>query len=266
MRQRILVGLLAIPVILVPVWLGGVWIALLLAALAIAGALEFYRLIELGGFHPNRLLGLLWLVPLVLNGWRPQLFPLSLLLAAGMMITLVDALFHKEKPISSWMATAMPALYLGVMVGQSVALRMLPDGLWWLLFAFFVTWGNDTFAYFSGVTLGRHRLWPRISPKKTWEGTIIGWLGAAAVGAGVVAITPLSATHSVWFGMGLGLCCGVLALLGDLSISILKRQVGVKDSGRFFPGHGGMLDRMDSPLFVLPFVYQMVLLWARVVG
>src|SRR5690606_30063445 len=71
------------------------------------------------------------------------------------------------------------------------------------------------------------------------------------------------ATHSPWLGAVVGLFCGLLALLGDLSVSILKRQVGVKDSGHVFPGHGGMLDRMDSPLFVLPFIYQMVTLWQR---
>jgi phosphatidate cytidylyltransferase len=266
MKLRIIVGLLALPVILIPVWLGGIWAVLLAVAGAVVGVLEFYHLMEIGGFHPSRMLGIIWLVLLVLTGWQPDLFPLSLILMAGLIVTLVNALFQRELPINNWMVTAMGALYLGIMLSQALALRMLPNGMWWLLAAFLMTWANDTFAYFTGVTVGRHKLWPRISPKKTWEGTLAGWVGAAVVGAALVMLTPLSATHSPFFGLLLGACCGVLALLGDLSISILKRQVGVKDSGHLFPGHGGILDRMDSLLFVLPFVYQMVLLWAKLPG
>jgi phosphatidate cytidylyltransferase len=105
-----------------------------------------------------------------------------------------------------------------------------------------------------GVTLGRHKLWPRLSPKKTWEGTIGGWIGAALIGGGL-AWWLLPEVHW-WVGVGLGAIGGILALFGDLSISMVKRQVGVKDSGKLFPGHGGMLDRLDSILFVLPFIYQ----------
>lgn len=263
MKQRIVVGLLALPVILIPVWLGGVWIAVLLLAFAVLGVLEFYRLIEIGGYHPNRILGVLWTITLMGAAVRPDLLPLSFVLMAGILATLVESLRQPEKPINHWFATAMGALYIGVLLGQALALRYLAGGLWWMLFGFLVTWANDTAAYFVGVTIGRHKLWPRISPKKTWEGTVGGCIGAALVGMGVVAWSPLVGGHSPWFGLALGAFCGVLALLGDLSVSILKRQVGVKDSGHLFPGHGGVLDRMDSPLFVLPFIYQMILLWER---
>lgn len=263
MKQRIIVGLIALPVILIPIWLGGVWIAILLLAFALLGVLEFYRLIEIGGYQPNRTLGVIWTVALIGATIRPQLLPLSLVLMAGLIATLVESLRKHEKPINHWFATAMGALYIGVLVGQVLALRYVTNGLWWILFGFLVTWGNDTAAYFVGVTIGRHKLWPRISPKKTWEGTFGGWIGAALVGMGVVMLSPLAGIYSPWFGLTLGAFCGVLALLGDLSVSILKRQVGVKDSGHLFPGHGGALDRMDSPLFVLPFIYQMILLWER---
>ncbi|RIK53750.1 MAG: phosphatidate cytidylyltransferase [Chloroflexi bacterium] len=263
MKQRIIVGLVALPVVLIPVWLGGVWSAILLLAFAILGVLEFYRLIEIGGYQPSRLLGVIWTVALVGAAVQPQWLPLSLVLMAGLILTLVESLRKHDQPINHWFATAMGALYIGVLVGQVAALRYVPDGLWWILLGFLVTWANDTAAYFVGVTVGRHKLWPRISPKKTWEGTLGGWAGAALVGMGTVMLSPLAATYSPWFGLALGAFCGVLALLGDLSVSILKRQVGVKDSGHLFPGHGGVLDRMDSPLFVLPFIYQMVLLWQR---
>ena len=261
MRQRIIAGLVALPLFLIPIWLGGWWAALLLVAVGVGGGIEVYRLMELGGYQPSRIFGVVWLAALILSYWLPQVLPLSLIIMAGLIITLIKAMRQKQAPMHTWMATSMGALYLGTMIGQALALRMLPAGLWWLLLALVVTWINDTAAYFTGVTVGRHPFWPRISPKKTWEGSIGGWIGAAIVGLIMVMVTPLSATYSPLFGFVLGACCGILALFGDLSISILKRQVGVKDTGNFLPGHGGILDRTDSLLFVIPFVYQMVVLW-----
>jgi phosphatidate cytidylyltransferase len=180
---------------------------------------------------------------------------------AGMIVTLIDAMHQKQAPVSSWMATSMGALYLGTMLGQALALRQLPNGLWWVFLGLALTWTNDSAAYFAGVNFGRHKLWPRLSPKKSWEGTIAGWVTAAIVGALWILITPLNTTHNPFFGAVVGLVAGILALFGDLSISTIKRQVGVKDTGNLFRGHGGFLDRLDSLLFVLPFVYQVVLLW-----
>jgi phosphatidate cytidylyltransferase len=261
MRQRIIVGLLGIPLVLVPIWFGGPWIALFLALVGIGGGIEFYRLMQIGGYEPRRLLGLTWLTLLILSYWQPQLLPLSLIISTGMILTLIDAMHQKQAPMHTWMATGMGALYLGTMIGQALALRQLPNGVWWVFLGLAVTWTNDSAAYFTGVTIGRHKLWPRLSPKKTWEGTIGGWIAAALMGALWVWITPLFTTHSPLFGAAVGLVSGVLALFGDLSISTLKRQVKVKDTGNLFPGHGGVLDRLDSLLFVLPFIYQVVLLW-----
>jgi len=150
----------------------------------------------------------------------------------------------------------MGAIYLGIILGQAVSLRLRPNGLWWLLFAILITWANDSAAYFVGVTLGKHKLWPRLSPKKSWEGTIGGWVGAALAAVFLIYILPI--TMPPLYAALVGAVAGVLALAGDLSISMLKRQVGVKDSGKLFPGHGGMLDRLDSILFVIPFVYMVV--------
>jgi phosphatidate cytidylyltransferase len=227
-----------------------------LLTVGVAGGLEFYTLLRKGGYHPNRGLGALWLGLLILHNWQPELLPLDRVLVFGLILTLIDALRQPENALAGWMATSTGALYIGLTVGQGLALRQLPDGLWWLLFAFLVTWMNDTTAYFVGTSLGRHKLWPRLSPKKTWEGTLGGWTGAALIGGALIWFTPLQAP--VLMGVLLGAACGGLALLGDLAVSMLKRQVGAKDSGRFLPGHGGFLDRMDSLLFVLPFVYQVV--------
>ena len=261
MRQRIIVGLLGIPFVLVPIWFGGMWIALFLVLVGVGGGFEFYQLMQIGGYEPRRLLGLTWLTLLILSFWQPQFLPLSFIISAGMILSLIDAMHQKHAPMHTWMATSMGALYLGIMLGQALALRQLPNGLWWVFLGLAVTWTNDTAAYFTGVTIGRHKLWPRLSPKKTWEGTIGGWMAAATVGAIWILITPLVNTHSPICGAVVGLFSGVLALFGDLSISTIKRQVGVKDTGTLFPGHGGVLDRLDSLLFVLPFIFQVVLLW-----
>lgn len=261
MKQRIIVGLIALPLVLLPIWLGGIWAVLFFVAVAVGASREFYHMVRQGGYHPSTLLGILWTVALVLAYVYPNILRLSTVLMAGLTITLVEVMHEKREPMHTWMATGMGAIYLGILLGQIAALRLLPDGLWWVFFGLAVTWINDSAAYFTGVTVGRHKLWPRLSPKKTWEGTVAGWLAAALAGTAMILLTPLQATHSPLFGLVVGFGGGLLALLGDLAVSTLKRQVGVKDSGHFLPGHGGILDRLDSLLFVLPYVYQVVTLW-----
>ncbi len=258
MRQRTLVALLALPPVLAGLWLGEIWWALLVSFVGLAGGFEFYGLMRLVGYRPARFLGLPWILLLILSQWQPDYLPLMALLTAGFIATLIFALYQTQQPLLNWVVTAAGAVYIGVMLGQALALRLLPNGLWWVLFPLLITWGNDTFAYLIGITLGKHKLWPRLSPKKSWEGTIGGWLFATLIGFLFVQYSPLQA--SAWIGALIGFFGGVLALFGDLSISMLKRQVGAKDSGVMMPGHGGMLDRLDSLLFVIPFVYQIALL------
>lgn len=254
MITRTVVALIALPLVVLPIWFGGFWFALLALVIAVAGGYEFYTLLTVGGYHPTLPIGLLWLAALTLSGLQPGLPFLLPILTFGCALTYVYVFFQHREPVTTWMATCAGALYLGVMIGQMVALRYLPNGFWWLALGLSVTFANDAAAYFVGVTLGRHKLWPRISPKKTWEGTVGGWFFAALFGGLSAYLLPVPIT--IWQGVLIGAIGGMLGLLGDLAISVLKRQVGVKDAGKLFPGHGGMLDRLDSALFVLPFVYQ----------
>jgi phosphatidate cytidylyltransferase len=258
MKVRIIAGLLALVPVLAFVWMGGVWWAGFMLGVALVAGAEFYQLMRAGGFRPYRLVGLTWLVLIALTFWPSFPLSLSLILPAGLILTLSLALYNTNQPTLNWALTVVGAVYLGVMLGQGIGIRLLPDGFWWLMLALFITWTNDSFAYFTGVTLGRHKIWPRLSPKKSWEGTIGGWIGGALAGWIIVYFSPL--TISPWLGAGLGAVGGVLALFGDLSISMLKRQVGAKDTGHILPGHGGALDRLDSLLFVFAFIYQ-VALW-----
>jgi phosphatidate cytidylyltransferase len=232
MLTRSIVGVLY-AVILIGAVAAGAWTsALLILAMGVLGGLEFYRMAEAGGYRPAKWLGVLWIAALVLTGWQPPIVPLSTILTAGLIGILVYSLFQVDRPLNMWIVTSAGAVYLGLMTSQMLALRMMPNGMWLVFLGFFATWANDTFAYFTGVAIGRHKIWPRLSPKKSWEGTIGGCVAAA-----------------------------VVAFFGDLGISMIKRQVGVKDSGSLLPGHGGVLDRIDSILFVLPFIYQAVLLF-----
>ena len=256
MTTRIIVGLIALPLILAPIWLGGVWSLLLLLAVAVAGGIELFTLLDHGGYRPQRWIGLVWIAALVAAGWQPGLPLAAPIITAGLIVTLVYTLFIPETPLHTWLATSMGSIYLGLMLGQTLALRQLPDGLWWVLYGALVTWSNDTAAYFVGVSWGRRKLWPRLSPKKTWEGTVAGWVGAALFGGIAVALFPVAMGPLA--GAALGLVGGIFALFGDLAISMVKRQVKVKDSGNLIPGHGGVLDRLDSILFVLPLIYYVV--------
>jgi phosphatidate cytidylyltransferase len=284
-RTRIIAALIAIPIVVIPIYLGGIWGLLLGVVITVLGSLEMFYMLRAGGYNPSTWIGVPWAVMLFLSGWDSKLvqrssisitgllteptvklvswisFPTASVLIAGFIITLTYCLFVVDKPVNTWLATSMGAIYLGVTLGQVVSLRFLPNGFYYVLFGFLVTWAADSAAYFVGVSFGKHKLWPRLSPKKTWEGTIGGFVAATAAGAFLAVALPVGI--GPLFGGIVGFIAGVLALFGDLSISMIKRQVGVKDTGTFFLGHGGMLDRLDSLLFTLPFIYQALLFFAK---
>ena len=124
-----------------------------------------------------------------------------------------------------------------------------------MLFYIFIIWGNDVFAYLVGMSVGRHRLCERLSPKKSWEGFFGGIAGAVAMG--LVAARVLDGGYAAW--AGLALVAAVSGVLGDLVESMFKRAAGVKDSGALIPGHGGVLDRFDAMLLSAPFVFVYML-------
>ena len=144
------------------------------------------------------------------------------------------------------------------LLGYMVAVRGLDDGRNWVYFTFFVTFASDTSAFFAGRALGRNKLAPDISPAKTREGAIGGVIGAVLVSLLFLLPTPLQLPFNWIHAIILGLLVSVFGQLGDLVESLLKRNAGVKDSGRLLPGHGGLLDRMDSVVFAGVVVYYYV--------
>jgi phosphatidate cytidylyltransferase len=150
-------------------------------------------------------------------------------------------------------------LYVGWLLSYLVALRGLDNGRNWVFFALFTTFASDTAAFFVGRALGKRRLAPQISPGKTWEGAIGGVFGAIIVSLFFILPTPLT-LHLNWGqAILLGLLVSIFGQLGDLVESLFKRNMGAKDSGRLLPGHGGMLDRMDSIIFAGIVVYYYVI-------
>ncbi len=291
MKRRTISALIALIPVLLALWFGGFWWVLLLLTVTSLGTYEYYVLIERNGYRPARWFGFAWALALMLSYWA--FIPLDpfLVFTFGFIAIFIRILLSQkgstpqtdsrnadrsvsgaalqpetgaatqtqnQQPFHNWALTVAGASYLGLMMGQSLALRLLPNGLWWMLLGLGITMINDSAAYFVGISIGHYRILPALSPHKSWEGTVGGWIAATLTGAAVAFWTPLEI--AVWLGALIGLVGGILALFGDLAISMLKRQTGVKDSGVFLPGHGGALDRLDSILFVLPFVYQVALL------
>jgi phosphatidate cytidylyltransferase len=184
-------------------------------------------------------------------------------MTAAIVISLVWLLFRsprEEESFHKWAWTIAGVLYVGWLLSYWLNLRGLEDGRNWVYLAMLTTFASDTGAYFIGRARGRHKLTPAISPGKTWEGAI-GGLISAILGAMLIMtilnfVSPFAFKY--WQVILLGCLISLFAQLGDLVESLLKRNMGVKESGKLLPGHGGILDRFDSLIFVGPVVYYYV--------
>lgn len=174
------------------------------------------------------------------------------IMIATLVVLFVELFRQRETPIQNVGATILPALQVALPIAMLSLLPLMGEGYHynaWRVVAFFsIIWANDVFAFLVGITLGRHRLCERISPKKSWEGFIGGIV--AAIGVALLAAHLLGEDMYVW--AGLGLISALAAVAGDLIESMFKRAAGVKDSGAIMPGHGGWFDRFDAVLTAAP--------------
>ena len=235
---------------------------LLLLAITLGGEWEFYRLAKKAGTSPQRFVGLLagtMMIVAAAAALHEILAITAVLMVAFMILIPMPLIFELYRKSATPMAN-VGITYAGVIyVALPMALltffpMMLGNGEWkpWSVILYiFIIWANDVFAYLFGITLGKHRLFERISPKKSWEGFFGGLLGAMAMG--FVAAKVLDANVAMW--IGLALIAAITGVFGDLVESLLKRSVDVKDSGSFIPGHGGWLDRFDALIFSVPFAF-----------
>jgi phosphatidate cytidylyltransferase len=270
LKLRVITGVVGVPLVVLAIWFGDPWpwFTILIAAAALAGAYEFYHIANFNRREPLVYLGLLWTLALVLSYHYRSLNALPAIITVTMLISLIYLLFSpsREKAFRKWAWTIVGALYVGWLLSYWLSLRGLQGGHNWVYLAMLTTFANDTGAFFIGRAWGRHKLAPTISEGKTREGAV-GGLICAVLGAIVIA-TVLNlislrlgpAFHfKYWQIIVLGFLVGIFAQLGDLVESLLKRNMGVKESGNLLPGHGGILDRFDSLIFVGAVVYYYVI-------
>lgn len=250
---RILSAIVLIPVALWAVYEGGPLYFAVVAIASLLAAHEFYSMMIRGGYKPSYPLGMALTALLLLDARYPLWHLSRLLLAAALIFSLIWQLLQKETcdALVNWALTLVGALYVGWLASYFISLRGLSKGMSWTALALLSTWACDTGAYSAGMAFGRHPFFSHISPHKTWEGAIGGWTSGAIAAVLVGSFIGVSLGHSLILGLAIALA----ATFGDLAESLLKRQVSVKDSGHLIPGHGGMLDRIDSLLFTVVVVY-----------
>ena len=280
LRQRIITALLLVPLPVAAIWFGEPWFTVLVAIFGVLAAFEFYRLSSSARVAPVTYLGLIFTLifiisrnPDLLSRLETSLDPTlisPLILITAMVLTLIWILLRrkKEEAIPSWAWTIGGILYVGWLLGHVVSLRGLADGRSWVFFILVATVASDTMAFFIGRAIGRHKLAPQISPNKTWEGAIAGVTGAIVFSLlftppELFSLTNPLRIHGLSYGEAilLGALVSVFGQIGDLAESLLKRNAKVKDSGRLLPGHGGILDRIDSIIFAGVVVYYFAVLF-----
>ncbi len=284
LKKRIITALWGIPLLIVAVWFDKPlpWFTVFVAIWGLLAAFEFYRMVAVSGVPPLTYFGLIWTLLFILSRdsdllsilephFNPDLLT-PLLLTSAMVLSLIWLLLRpqKEGAFIGWAWTIAGILYVGWLLSYLVALRGLDDGRNWVFFVLFVSFASDTTAFFVGRALGRHHLAPRISPGKTWEGTIAGVFGAIIISLLFTIPTHLDLhiNISLWQAILLGFLVSVFGQCGDLVESLLKRNMGVKESGKLMPGHGGVLDRTDSIVFagIVVYLYYTFIYPAIMVG
>lgn len=285
MLARVVTAIIGIPIVIALVfWSGGLPFTALVGIAAVIGLNEFYRAVRRGGAHPRSPLGVAAGILLLVFGgvygaakgfsFLPYVAPTFT--GAVLQALALELLRRQPKPLLNVGTTVLGLVYVPWLLLHFVWLRYAGDltllaigpwkaevGAWLVMFVLLVTWALDSGAYFVGRFYGRNKLAPTISPGKSIEGSVGGLGAAIIVGAVAAAIIGIPQPH----GLILGGMIGIVGQIGDLSASAIKREVGIKDFGALMPGHGGILDRLDSLLFIAPaaFWYSSVFLreWVR---
>lgn len=258
--QRILSALVLLPGVIAAVWYGEPWLSVVVALFVFFGALEFFRIASIAGWRPFLYLGTLLALLFVLNAHSDDERTTPLLISACVVLPLIRCLLYptKRNAMMNWTWTLGGVFYVGWTMSHFVFLREMDDGRDWVFLALLGTFACDTSAYFIGRIFGRHRMAPVVSPGKTWEGAAGGLAGAVAAVVGIAILTDLTEVgyHLI---IPLAFLLGIFAQLGDLAESAIKRSAETKEAGNLIPGHGGILDRLDSLIFSVVLVYYWVI-------
>ncbi len=262
MLARFLTILVAVPIVVACVYFGGAPLLFIVLAAALISINEFYAMMKIKGLRPANWAGNVFTIFFIVsayytlrNGWAPMH---SLLLTGAALTSMLSILFSRQpkEAVADISATLLGIIYIGWFFSYLLFIRALNGNGIYLLFLLATVWALDIFAYLVGIGFGKHRLFPSVSPKKSVEGAIGGLIGCLATAGIFGYFAGFDMAHSLI----LGAIIGVVAQLSDLVESLIKRDVGVKDSSNLLPGHGGVLDRVDSFILTAPVVYY-YLVW-----
>lgn len=270
MTSRIATAAVGIPLLALVIWAGPPLFSFLVAVAAAIGALELCHMARERGRSPMAAATAVWAVALVGGAHfvasdstdraaLPALTVTLAIVAAGALVSGVWMLLRSRQGVgpADWAVTAGAALYAGVLLSYAPLIWGLDQGREWVFLAIGVIFAADTAAFVVGKSVGRRPMAPRVSPGKTWAGSLGGLLGAVVACVAFTALLDLGV--AVALAVALGALMAVVGQLGDLAQSRVKRAAGVKDSGWLVPGHGGLLDRLDSIVFNLPLMYYFVM-------
>jgi phosphatidate cytidylyltransferase len=254
LAQAVATSLALLAAVIVCYLLGRAAFFVLAAAVILFALFELLDAVRSRGRHPNLIFGLACCLALLVAAYlrRPDWFLVAAGAApAGCLFLALPA--HRDGAVDDAAWTLLALAWIGGGGAAAVSILALPaGGLRLLIGLLLIAAGDDISAYFVGTRFGSHKMAPSISPSKSWEGAAAGVVGALVV---AIALIPAATQLDVWAALGLGAIVALLAPLGDLVESLAKRELGIKDSGRLLPGHGGMLDRLDAILFCAPAVF-----------
>jgi len=264
MSKRVITALALLAVGFPALLFGGTPYLIFMGFLLVVSAWEYVDLLSAAGSRPSRWLVVGGTVALILVRFysSAQAAPVFAGLVLGLMaVHLVAYERGRDQAGLDFGASLGGLVYIGWVGAYLIDLRQVANGAWWVMFVLPCVWFADTGAYLLGAAYGRHKMTPRLSPKKSWEGFVGGFVTSLAGGAFLAYAYstwgPLNLP--IWVGALFGLTVGLITPLGDLGESMLKRQAGMKDSGKIFPGHGGAFDRIDSWLWAGVLGYFFVL-------
>lgn len=251
LKKRVITALWLIILVVAALWFDRPlpWFTILIAAWGVLAVLEVYRLMGVSRIPVLLAIGIIWTAAFAITPYFSSTFYLSFLLTSIVIVSMIVLLAQPRRDglYTAWAWMLAGSLYAGWLMSFLVRLR-LDGGKEWAAMALFATFASDTLAFLVGRAIGKHKLAPRISPAKTWEGAFAGIIGAVVATVIIVALLPPPIINYGWAVL-FGVIISILGQIGGMAASLLKRTAGVKDSGSILPGHGGVLDRMDSVVF-----------------
>ncbi len=258
--KRIVSAALGIVLLITVVALDKFFINIAITIISIIALYELFSAVDNVNKIPIAWVAYIATVFIVFGEYIYQGFKMPLLYIGVLILFVIKLISHNRIALSHIAITIFAVIYISFFMSHISFVKSMPNGqlLIWLIFL--GAWSTDTFAFFSGVFIGKHKLMPSISPKKTIEGAIGGILGCGGTFLLYGYIIHIFRGYQVSYGylLLLGLICAVVSELGDLAASSIKRQYHIKDFGNIMPGHGGVLDRFDSIIFVAPVVYYFI--------